>query len=251
MAAILTAAAAKARDPRLVDLTDAVVDAHVAAFDDIATRYRGVAPTTRQTIWTGHTNRNGVLELPARYVQAVYVVDADASRRVSDAVTATSTALTSATAAFTSDDVGKVVLGEGITAGTTIASRTNATTVVLSAATTATATGVVATIGSALTVDTLDEAAGRAHLCTRGRMTAGIRHGATSTPAALLDACTEYVLCVARNRASGVSRNTLSEATDAGTTRYSTPDWSAGRPTGWLEVDRLLNTLPDYRISIF
>ena len=63
----------------------------------------------------------------------------------------------------------------------------------------------------------------------------------------MLDACTEYVLCVLRARASGVSRNTLSEATEAGTTRYSTPDWSAGRPTGWLEVDRLLNSLPDYR----
>jgi len=56
---------------------------------------------------------------------------------------------------------------------------------------------------------------------------------------------------VARSRAAGVSRNTLSEATDAGTTRYSTPDWEGGRPTGWLEVDRLLNTLPDYRVSVF
>lgn len=72
-------------------------------------------------------------------------------------------------------------------------------------------------------------------------------HGYASPPAAVLDACTEYVLCVLRARASGVSRNTLSEATEAGTTRYSTPDWSAGRPTGWLEVDRLLNSLPDYR----
>ena len=72
-------------------------------------------------------------------------------------------------------------------------------------------------------------------------------HGYATTPAAVLDACTEYVLCVLRARQSGVSRNTLSEATDAGTTRYSTPDWNAGRPTGWLEVDRLLNSLPDYR----
>ena len=72
-------------------------------------------------------------------------------------------------------------------------------------------------------------------------------HGYASPPAAVLDACTEYVLCVLRARASGVSRNTLSEATEAGTTRYSTPDWYAGRPTGWLEVDRLLNSLPDYR----
>ena len=37
------------------------------------------------------------------------------------------------------------------------------------------------------------------------------------------------------------------EATDAGTTRYSTPDWNRGRPTGFLEVDRLLNSLPIFR----
>jgi len=248
---MISAANAKLRDPRLADFTDTQIDAQVSAFDDIASRYRGVAPTTRQTIWTGYTSRTGVLELPWPKVQAVYVVNADSARRVSDAATATSTALTSAAAAFTSADVGRLVLGEGIPVGTTISTVTSSTTVVLSAATTDTATGVVVAIGSALTVDTIDEDAGRAHLCTYGRMAAGIRHGLTSQPSALLDACTEYVLCVLRARAAGVSRNTLSEATDAGTTRYSTPDWSAGRPTGWLEVDRLLNTLPDYRISVY
>lgn len=68
------------------------------------------------------------------------------SRTVADGVTATNTALTSATAAFTAGDVGAAVSGTGIAAGTTIASVTNATTVVLSAATTATATGVSITV---------------------------------------------------------------------------------------------------------
>jgi HK97 family phage major capsid protein len=54
--------------------------------------------------------------------------------------------VTSATAAFTTADVGSTVSGTGIPTGTTIASRTNATTVVLSAAATATATGVTLTI---------------------------------------------------------------------------------------------------------
>lgn len=251
MAAILTAAAAVERDTRLNDFTATVIDGHIAAFDDIATRYRGVAPTTRYGIWTGYTSRRGVLELPFPFVQDAYAVDADSARRVADAATATSTALTSATAAFTSTDVGSLVIGEGIVAGTTISTVTNGTTVVLSQATTATASNVVVTIGPALTVDKLDEAEGRLHLCWHGRATSAFRHGLTSQPAALLDACTEYVLCVARSRAAGVSRNTLSEATDAGTTRYSTPDWGEGRPTGWLEVDRLLNTLPDYRVSVF
>lgn len=72
------------------------------------------------------------------------------TRTVADGVTATNTALTSATAAFTAGDVGAAVSGSGIAAGTTIASVTNATTAVLSAATTATATGVSVTILDAL-----------------------------------------------------------------------------------------------------
>lgn len=72
------------------------------------------------------------------------------TRSVTDGVINTDTSLTSATAAFTQADKGKLVAGTGIAAGTTIASVTNATTVVLSAATTATATGVTVTIGATL-----------------------------------------------------------------------------------------------------
>lgn len=67
-------------------------------------------------------------------------------RVVTDAGTATSTALTSVTAAFVAADVGASVTGAGIAGGTTISSVTNGTTVVLSAATTATATNVTVTI---------------------------------------------------------------------------------------------------------
>lgn len=67
-------------------------------------------------------------------------------RSVADAVTATSTSLTSATAAFSASDVGAGVTGAGIAGGTTISSVTNATTVVLSAATTASASGVTVAI---------------------------------------------------------------------------------------------------------
>ena len=72
------------------------------------------------------------------------------TRSVTDGVTNTDTSLTSATAAFTQADKGKLVAGTGIAAGTTIASVTNATTVVLSPATTATATGVTVAIGATL-----------------------------------------------------------------------------------------------------
>jgi hypothetical protein len=67
-------------------------------------------------------------------------------RTVTDGVLNSTTTVTSATAAFTAADVGAVVTATGVPAGTTIASRTNATTVVLSAAATATATGVTVKI---------------------------------------------------------------------------------------------------------
>lgn len=67
-------------------------------------------------------------------------------RTVTDGATATSTALTSATANFVAADVGATVTGSGIPGATTIASVTNATTVVLSASTTATAGSVSVTI---------------------------------------------------------------------------------------------------------
>jgi len=74
-----------------------------------------------------------------------------------DGVTNTDTSLTSATAAFVSTDVGLGITELVFPQGATIASVTNGTTVVLSAATTATATGVTITIARvhALSLDAL------------------------------------------------------------------------------------------------
>jgi hypothetical protein len=63
----------------------------------------------------------------------------------------------------------------------------------------------------------------------------------------LLRACREYVRVVALADRSSVPRDIISTSADGLSTRYSTPDWGAGRPTGYIEIDRLLNTLPDYR----
>lgn len=69
-------------------------------------------------------------------------------RQVTDGVTTSSDAtVTSASAAFTSEDVGKPISGTGISAGTTIASVTSATSIELSAAATASGTGVTLDIG--------------------------------------------------------------------------------------------------------
>ena len=70
------------------------------------------------------------------------------ARTVTDAVLNGTTTLTSATATFVTADVGRSIVGPGIPPGTTIASRTSGTDVVLSQAATTSATGVRTTIGA-------------------------------------------------------------------------------------------------------
>lgn len=74
----------------------------------------------------------------------------------------------------------------------------------------------------------------------------------TTRPGAIvLHACQLYVSIVAPADRSGVSRDVVATQSGNMTTRYSTPNWERGNPTGWLDVDRLLNTLPNYRTPTF
>lgn len=72
-------------------------------------------------------------------------------------------------------------------------------------------------------------------------------HGFDAPTEVLLRACSEYVRSVAFADRSGQSRDVIAQSMDGSFTRYSTPSYSAGRPTGFLEVDRLLNSLPMFR----
>ena len=77
----------------------------------------------------------------------IYAADSgSADATFADAVFNSTTTVTSATAAFVAADVGKEITGAGIPAGTTIASRSSATTIILSQATTTTGTGKSITI---------------------------------------------------------------------------------------------------------
>jgi hypothetical protein len=72
-------------------------------------------------------------------------------------------------------------------------------------------------------------------------------HGYDSPPQRILHACREYVrICAAADRSSA-PRDIIATSADGMTTRYSTPDKKAGRPTGYIEIDRLLNAMPDER----
>lgn len=74
-------------------------------------------------------------------------------------------------------------------------------------------------------------------------------HGLDAPPAVLLRACAEYCRSVAFSDRSGQGRDVISQSFDGGITRYSTPDFARNRPTGFLEVDRLLSSLRDYRMT--
>jgi hypothetical protein len=73
-------------------------------------------------------------------------------------------------------------------------------------------------------------------------------HGLDAPSPQLLRATAEYVRACALADRSGNSRDVISQSFDGGVTRFSTPSWEMGRPTGYLEVDRILNSLPDYRL---
>ena len=72
-------------------------------------------------------------------------------------------------------------------------------------------------------------------------------HGEDDLPSPIYRGCLEYVRATAVSDRSGTGRDVIAQTFDGGFTRYSTPDWEAGRPTGWLEVDRLLNSVSDRR----
>jgi hypothetical protein len=80
--------------------------------------------------------------------RAIGIDGYNASRVFTDGVTATDTSLNSATADFVTADVGRGVSGAGIPGGTTISAWVSATHVTLSAATTATASGVTITLAA-------------------------------------------------------------------------------------------------------
>lgn len=95
----------------------------------------------------------------------------------------------------------------------------------------------------------LDAARGCMFVNNNGWITVAYTHGIATTPEGILSACAAYVMRRVANAASGTSRDVLSQNFDGGTTRYSTPNWDEGRPTGYLDIDAALNAEQDYRFG--
>jgi hypothetical protein len=77
---------------------------------------------------------------------------------------------------------------------------------------------------------------------TTGAVSVTYTYGYTTCPKEIKRACVQYVRATALRDQSDSGRDVIAQAFDGGTTRFSTPDWDAGRPTGYIEVDRILNS---------
>lgn len=95
---------------------------------------------------------------------------------------------------------------------------------------------------------TLDSAAGIVHgLPCHGHLTLGYTHGPDEASSAVKRLCALYAAKTAVADSKADSGNAYAVVVGDAVERRSTPDWAAGRPTGWIDVDGGLNQLPDYR----
>lgn len=67
-------------------------------------------------------------------------------------------------------------------------------------------------------------------------------YGWATCPQRIQRACVQYVRATALRDDSTTGRDVISEAFDGASTRYNTPDWDKGRPTGYIDVDKALNS---------
>lgn len=184
--AIVSAADAKARVESLTDYTDAIVDAAIAEFTEIATKYRGCnwEPTEHVEQVQGTLGWTVALGWPL--VSDVASVEADG-------VALDLTQL-------------KINKRAGVLTGITWPSQ------VLDPVVTYTA-------------------------------------GYDEFPPGLVRVAIEYARRTLKAESSGTSRDFRSQAFDGGTTNYVMP--GPRNPTGFLEVDRILNTFEDFRKIAF
>lgn len=104
-----------------------------------------------------------------------------------------------------------------------------------------------------VTATRVDKRQGRVHVpvCDGTVLTAVYTHGLAEPTPGVAGACLDYVDRRIATDTSGTSRDVLAQGADGATTRYSTPNRAAGRETGFLQVDALLDSEQDYLLSVF
>lgn len=103
--------------------------------------------------------------------EIVYVPTTSAGRSITDGTTATNTTVTSATAAFVTGDVGRLIVGGSIPLDAYISAYVSATQVTISAAATTTASSVSLTLGPLLTLVRGEQGTTAATHATKTEMT--------------------------------------------------------------------------------
>lgn len=105
----------------------------------------------------------------------------------------------------------------------------------------------------AVTASRVDKRRGRIHVpvCDGTVLTAVYTHGLAGPTPGIESACLDYVERRIATDTSGTSRDVLAQGADGATTRYSTPNRAAGRETGFLQVDALLDSEQDYLLTVF
>lgn len=106
---------------------------------------------------------------------------------------------------------------------------------------------------ASVTVERTDAARGRVlvRVYLAGPLTASYSHGYATPDETLLQACAMFVerSCVADK--TGQTRDALKFNPETGTVQYSTANEAQGRPTGFYDVDALLNSMRDERPMVY
>lgn len=243
---------------------DSLLAGYVTSFEEIAENYRGVAFTPRTAVDARIIRRDGAVVVPLLWAKVRSIASVTAT---APAVGGTATALT--TTDYTYDPaIGGLCYPSGFSAGTKIVTvythghgyRTLADGVTTSSdATVTSATGafVDGDVGLPISGTGIPSGSRIAAInsTTSIEVTANATASATVTLTianqTIIDACRQYVRASALAGRSGVPRDVIGQSIDGVSTRFSTPDKDAGRPTGYLDVDRLLNSLDDHRPVIY
>lgn len=78
-------------------------------------------------------------------------------------------------------------------------------------------------------------------------VTVVLEHGLQAPPQAVLDACDIYCSAMLKRSTAGVQRDAFMTVQEGVSFRFSTPNKAEGRPTGFIDADLLLNSVPNHK----
>lgn len=102
--------------------------------------------------------------------------------------------------------------------------------------------------GGTTTATRVDKRNGTIEVGVCGVVTVVYTHGLAAPTAGVKGACLDYVARRYTSNLSAQSRDVIAQGGEGAVTRYATPNKAAGRDTGFLQTDALLDTERDYLV---